>query len=162
MRLWDLTLRRGPRACKGHPRMRCAGWAGCAAPSQAGFPHSTLAQAQGQEQTGSTGGPVCEDQSAGWEAAEQGRAEASGAPRRATLPPLAHSRPTLSLGTPAKVWEDSEVRLLSPSKSLLGTLLAQQKPDRPQTSTCPPAPCSSWQQTVGQSRSICEQMLTLP
>lgn len=50
---------RGSSSHTSHPRMSCSAWAGWGAPNRAGLPHSTLAQTQRQEQTGSTPGPVC-------------------------------------------------------------------------------------------------------
>ena len=50
---------RGSSSRMSHPRMSCSAWAGWGAPNRAGLPHSTLAQTQRQEQTGSTPGPVC-------------------------------------------------------------------------------------------------------
>ena len=52
---------------QGHLRMGCAAQAGWGAPKHTGLPHSTLAQPQRQEQTGSTLGPVCHQIKApGW------------------------------------------------------------------------------------------------
>lgn len=158
---------RGSSSRTSHPRMSCSAWAGWGAPNRAGLPHSTLAQTQRQEQTGSTPGPVCAPSKR-----RGGRPPAlvlqkrtgqssSGLAREALKVPPAgshctsqtHPRPTLALGLRA----ESLRRGHDGGRRDSGFLCSSQ------ASTCP-SPCplhvQGCQLIVGQSGSIWEQRLT--
>ena len=124
---------------QGHLRMGCAAQAGWGAPKHTGLPHSTLAQPQRQEQTGSTLGPVCHQIKApGWGPpalacrAEQDRAAASGPGRPHSAQQKATPMPgPSSLGAQEGPWEGPERRQGGCSRPLLGVLLAHWKPSLP-------------------------------